>query len=138
MAWVNGMVLFTQSCGAGFKPYALPNGSRTHNRRKRRRSTGPSSKSKRQRSLWDPDEAQQPPKDPPRPPPGPKVALGSPLSTFVCCGMEEGGVIPRSVLGWLLAVGWQFWVHGRVAKGAHGRVAKRVHGAGSQEGPRGG
>ena len=22
------------------------------------------------------------------PPPGPEVALGSPLSTFVCCGME--------------------------------------------------
>ena len=25
-------------------------------------------------------------------PPGPEVAFGSPLSTFVCCGMEEGGV----------------------------------------------
>ena len=24
-------------------------------------------------------------------PPGPEVAFGSPLSTFVCCGMEEGG-----------------------------------------------
>ena len=28
-------------------------------------------------------------------PPGPEVAFGSPLSTFVCCGMEEGGVAPQ-------------------------------------------
>ncbi len=29
-------------------------------------------------------------------PPGPEVASGSPLSTFVCCGMEEGGVKPTN------------------------------------------